>query len=153
MEKSLYAAVARLEYERRRYMRSYFQSLGIPLGQGQPRILAYLFKEGPRTQKSLSEACGVDESTLSRCIDRLAEAGLVVRSAAPGCRRSSEISLTEKGTRASEKLSAAFEHEDRVLSAALGGYGREEVLSLLEGMAGALRNAPPYDPDRSPVEE
>lgn len=153
MEQSLYGAVARLEYERRRYLRSYFQSLGIPLGQGQPRILAYLLKEGPRSQKGLSEACGVDESTLSRCIDRLAEAGLVVRAAAPGCRRSSEISLTEKGTLAAEQLSAAFEHEDRVLSAALGGHSREEVLSLLEGMAGALRNAPPYDPRKSSGEE
>lgn len=146
MEKGLYAAVARLEYERRRYLRSYFQTLGIPLGQGQPRILDHLYKMGASSQKGLSEGCGVDESTLSRCIDRLEEAGLVVRSAAPGCRRSLEISLTEKGTQAARKLSAAFEHEDNVIGAALGEHSKAEVLSLLNAMAEALRTASPYEP-------
>lgn len=146
MEQSLYDAVARLEYERRRYLRSYFQTLGIPLGQGQPRILSYLLRAGTSTQKGLSEACGIDESTLSRSIDRLAEAGLVVRAAAPGCRRSLEISLTGQGKEAAEKLTAAFRHEDGILSAALGGHSREELLSLLEAMTQALHTAPPYQP-------
>ena len=153
MEQELYAAVARLEYERRRYLRPYCQTLGIPLGQGQPRILAYLLKAGTSSQKGLSDACGVDESTLSRCVDRLEDARLVVRAAAPGCRRSLEISLTQKGKDAAEKLSAAFRHEDDVLCAALGGRGREEALSLLDAMAEALRAAPPYDPVRSASEE
>ena len=146
MEQSLYDAVARLEYERRRYLRSYFQTLGIPLGQGQPRILAHLLRAGTSTQKGLSEACGIDESTLSRSIDRLTEAGLVIRAAAPGCRRSLEISLTQQGKQAAEKLSAAFRHEDHLLTNALGEQNREEMIMRLEAMAQALRTAPPYTP-------
>lgn len=146
MEKSLYAAVARLEYERRRYLRSYFQSLGIPLGQGQPRVLSYLLEVGSSSQKGLSEACGVDESTLSRSIDRLEEAGLVVRAAVPGRRRSLEITLTEQGKKAAEKLTTAFRHEDHLLTNALGDRSREEMLSLLDAMTQALRTAPPYQP-------
>lgn len=154
MEQSLYAAVARLEYERRRYLRSYFQSLGIPLGQGQPRVLAYLLEAGASSQKGLSQVCGVDESTLSRSIDRLAEAGLVVRTAAPGSRRSLEITLTEKGKSTAEQLTAAFRHEDGLLSAALDGHTREEVISLLTAMTRALRSAPPYRPEESaPAEQ
>lgn len=148
MEPELYAAVARLEYERRRYLRGYFQTLGIPLGQGQPRILAYLLRAGVSSQKGLSDACGVDESTLSRCIDRLADAGLVVRAAAPDCRRATQVSLTEKGKDAAEKISAAFRHENDLLRAALGGRSEDEALTVLAALTDALRAAEPYEPDK-----
>lgn len=147
MERELYAAIARLEYERRRYLRSYFQTLGIPLGQGQPRILAYLLRTGASSQKGLSGACGVDESTLSRCIDRLADAGLVVRSVSPDCRRSTQVSLTEHGKIAAEKISAAFRHENNVMISALGGQDGEAVLAMFAALTDALQNAAPYDPD------
>ena len=49
-------AVIRLEYVRRRCLRGYFQTLGIPLGQGQPRVLERLLFQGAMSQRQLSDA-------------------------------------------------------------------------------------------------
>ena len=56
-----------------------------------------LAENGPLTQKQLSEILVLENSTVTRTIDRLAEKGFVVRQVVPHDRRSSLISLTEKG--------------------------------------------------------
>ena len=142
---TLHASIARLEYERRRYLRAYFQTLNIPLGQGQPRILAQLHRSGPSSQKELSAVCGIDESTVSRSVDRLAEAGLVQRTPDPACRRSTRVSLTPQGAAAAAKVVVAFEHEDAVLRTALGGADEKTVIATLSAMADAMAAAPPYE--------
>ena len=143
MEKYLLRrAVARLELERRRWLRGYFQSLGIPLGQGQLRILESLLREGPLSQRQLAQLCGIDDSTMSRSVDRLVQAELVRREAAPGCRRSLRICLTEAGRQAAEQVAAAFAREDEVL---LRGIGLEEAArtaALLEVMRENLLREP-----------
>ena len=122
-------AVARLEFERRRWLRAYFQSLGIPLGQGQPRTLECLLRFGPQSQRQLADFCGIDGSTMSRSVDRLAAAGLVSRQEDPASRRSQQICLTAEGRAVAEKVSEAFANEDAVLCR---GISREELERLTE---------------------
>ncbi|NIA20352.1 MAG: MarR family transcriptional regulator [Xanthomonadaceae bacterium] len=56
-----------------------------------------LAENGPLTQKQLSEILALENPTVTRTIDRLAEKDFVVRQPVPRDRRSSLISLTEKG--------------------------------------------------------
>ena len=135
-------AMAQLDLEWRRWLRGYFQTLGIPLGQGQPRILNCLFLEGPLSQRQLALLCGIDDSTMSRSIDRLAEAELVRREPDPACRRSLLIHLTEEGRQAAEKITAAFDREDEVLLRGISPGQTAQLAALLEIMRENLLREP-----------
>ncbi len=135
-------AVARWELERRRWLRSYFQSLGIPLGQGQPRTLECLFRFGPQTQRQLAEFCGIDGSTMSRSLDRLTEAGLVCRREDPGSRRSIQVYLTDRGQEMAEKVAEAFAEEDRLVCQGTSEGELLRAVALLEEMRERLRKNP-----------
>ena len=88
----------KIEVLRQRLMRPQFIALGLTVGQGQPRILKELLFEGSMTQKKLADACLLDVTTMSRTLDRMEQAGLLVRESNPDCRRSWLIALTDKGT-------------------------------------------------------
>ena len=134
-------AVIRLEYVRRRCLRGYFQTLGIPLGQGQPRVLERLLFQGAMSQRQLSDACGIDGSTLSRSLDRLEEEGLVRREPEPGSRRSVRVSLTDRGRGAAEKVAEAFEREDRLICGDLTAEQLRALTEALEDMRRRLLEA------------
>ena len=134
-------AVTRLEYVRRRYLKGYFQTLGIPLGQGQHRVLECLLLRGAMSQRQLSEACGVEGSTLSRSLDRLETEGFVRREPEPDSRRQVRVCLTDRGRAVAEQIAAAYAREDQVIC---GNLSEEEVNALseaLEAMLGRLREA------------
>ena len=77
IEKSdLRELVFRLEHARKSLIGPKFRALGLPLGQGQPRILNSLFKKQHVTQKELADSCFMDTTTLSRVLDRMTESGL-----------------------------------------------------------------------------
>ena len=93
----------KIEVLRQRLMRPQFIALGLTVGQGQPRILKELLFEGSMTQKKLADACLLDVTTMSRTLDRMEQAGLLVRESNPDCRRSWLIALTDKGTDIAKK--------------------------------------------------
>ena len=78
----------RLEQMRKQILRPGFLELGLTLGQGQPRILRTLFLQEPLKQRELARRCGLDVTTMSRTLDRMAETGLIERRTDPNCRRS-----------------------------------------------------------------
>ena len=135
-------AMSQLELERRRWLRGYFQTLGIPLGQGQPRILDCLLREGPLSQRQLAQLCGIDDSTLSRSVDRLAQAGLVRREADPACRRSLLLHLTEEGAGTARRIAAAFAREDEVLFRGIAPEEAGRLAALLDAMRENLGREP-----------
>ena len=65
----------RLEQMRKQILRPGFLELGLTLGQGQPRILRTLFLQEPLKQRELARRCGLDVTTMSRTLDRMAETG------------------------------------------------------------------------------
>lgn len=95
----------KIEVLRQRLMRPQFIALGLTVGQGQPRILKELLFEGSMTQKKLADACLLDVTTMSRTLDRMEQAGLLVRESNPDCRRSWLIALTDKGTDIAKRYS------------------------------------------------
>jgi DNA-binding MarR family transcriptional regulator len=82
-------------------------------------------------QIDVSLALGIKRTNMVALIDILEKRGLVRRVTVPSDRRSYALHLTAKGKTFMSKLRArAAQHEDEV-SAALGGNGREHLLSQL----------------------
>ena len=67
----------------------------------------------------------------SRLVDRLVNDGLVVRTPCPKDRRSSRLSLTDKGRVRMESASGAFKNTLRTV---LAGFGHEELVLLTRGL-------------------
>lgn len=100
--------------------------LGISVGQ--MRVLAVLSDSGPRTVNELSVLTVIRQSTLSRALDSLESAGLVLRAAVAGDSRARSVSLTPAG----EALHA------RAWPAVLGM--RDTMLAALSPDEGAALN-------------
>ena len=95
--------MVRAERARKALLRPYFASLGITLGQGHAKILDNLLDKDHITQRELADICHMDATTISRSLDKLEEAGYLVREREPGCRRSFFICLNRKGALPGEK--------------------------------------------------
>ena len=130
---SIRGLLFQVEVARRKLMQPYFVEIGLTLGQGQPRILKCLYEEEAMTQRELADRCGLDVTTMSRTLDRLEEAGLLIRQKNPGCRRSYRIALTEKGTEKAKLVCAGFVH---IAKEMVKGFSPEEQ----EAMAKSLQH-------------
>lgn len=98
MEKSeIREILHRLDIERRKKIRPQFQELGLTVGEGQAKILKCLLEQGAMTQRELADRCMLDVTTMSRTIDKMQDAGYLLRTVNPSCRRSFLICITEKG--------------------------------------------------------
>lgn len=126
-----------LEQSRKKLLQPFFASLGLPLGQGQPRILNSLLQREEVTQKELADACRMDVTTLSRTLDHMEKAGLLRRLRAPDCRRSFRIVLTENGRETAQKVRGAFTAVDEKICA---GFEPEELALLYEGLLKIKKN-------------
>ena len=56
----------RLDLLRKKLLQPFFLSLGLSIGQGQPRILNHLLIKDDITQKELAEMIGVHQKDISR---------------------------------------------------------------------------------------
>ena len=83
--------------------------------------LASVERRGPLTPSELAAIEGIQRPTATRVIARLEEAGLLIRAADPGDRRSSLVSVTPEGRallrKARNRKTAYLAHRMRDLSA------------------------------------
>lgn len=80
-------------------------------------ILLALKQSGARTQRELAEAVGIRSPTMTRHVDNLEEAGLVVRRRHTDDRRAIRVELTPAGEQAFHTLrGAAAAFDDRLRS-------------------------------------
>lgn len=128
----------RLDLLRKEILKPRFLEVGLTLGQGQPRILKFLYEKEPRSQKELASLTGLDVTTMSRTLDRLAEAGQIERKINPECRRSSLIVLTQKGRETAEQVWNSFEELDERLCRGFSEAELETVCRTLERLAANL---------------
>ena len=126
-----------LEFFRKKFLQPRFLSLGLTLGQGQPRILRTLKARGPMTQRELADLCHLDVTTMSRTLDRLEENGLIYRSRPPQSRRAYLIRLTADGEEKAGKVIEYFEELDNVLCQ---GFSQEELTRLCGELTRMLEN-------------
>ena len=116
-----------MDLSRRRLLQPWFSSLGLTLGQGQPRILARLLQGDGLTQRDLADECMLDAATLSRALDRLEEMGLIRREDHPGSRRSYLVRLTNAGREKAAKVQEGFEQLEELLCQ---GFSPDELERL-----------------------
>lgn len=85
---------------------------------------------GPRVQ-DIARRQHTTVGAASRLVDRLVGDGLVVRTPCPKDRRSSRLSLTDKGRMRMESAAQTFEG---TLQAALSGFDHEELVVLTQNL-------------------
>lgn len=127
-----------LDMERRQTLRPKFEKLG--LTPGQPGVLKALLKKTEITQKELAQMCHVDQTTLSRNLDKLVQLGYVERKTDEECRRCFLISLTPTGSEKAKEVLIVFQELEKRLT---NGFSEEEqkmLYSYLERMLCNLRN-------------
>ncbi len=111
------------------------KTIGVTLQQY--RILAVLVARDERNVGELAVYTVTEQSTLSKMLDRMEEAGLVVREPDPKDRRVVQISITESGQAAYERiLPIAMKHYHR----ALLGLTEEEHETLVDLLHRVLEN-------------
>ena len=132
IKRQIQTTMMAVEKARKALMQPYFINLGLTVGEGQPRILKELLFEGSMTQKKLADACLLDVTTMSRTLDRMEQAGLLVRESNPDCRRSWLIALTDKGTDIAKKVQQIFEETDKIYCSNLSEKEAEQLFVLLQ---------------------
>lgn len=103
----------------------------------QVAILRPLLQNGPQKQRQIMEASGVDRSTLSESLSRMATAGLVVAVRMPEDSRATMVSLTPAGRQALERADAAVSQAEGSLMKLVPPADRTAFLRCLRAIAEA----------------
>lgn len=117
------------------YTNTALSRAGVELTMTQAGILFLLKQKDMRTMSELGEVFDVDNSAVTRLIDRLEKNGLVERHASPGDRRSILIHVTPKGLESLEKAKKVIMAVNEELRK---GFTPEEVESYKKILKGIL---------------
>jgi MarR family transcriptional regulator for hemolysin len=104
-------------------------------------ILTSLMGESWSAQHHLARAIRIEGPTLTRHLDGLEQAGLVVRTREPHDRRAVRVELTEPGRAKHAELRQAVIAFNRRLTAGLGDAEIEELKGLLGRLEQNVRSA------------
>lgn len=110
-----------------RYRRDFDVSLG------EWRALALIAADPTLTLNRLARRAGLDKAQMSRSVTRLAERGLVDRTAGSG--RTSQLALTGEGTRVYRGLIAAANERDAEFLAVLSDAEAAALTAALDKLA------------------
>jgi DNA-binding MarR family transcriptional regulator len=101
-------------------------------------VLGVLAEKNAYSQQDLAERLGINRTVMVKLIDRLEDAGSVLRSRNPTDRRSYVLSLTEQGRRAMTDMLPAIAHGDDRLVAPLAAAERDRLTGLLQQLLPGL---------------
>ncbi|MGC7094954.1 MarR family winged helix-turn-helix transcriptional regulator [Amycolatopsis lurida] len=110
-----------------RYKREFDVSLG------EWRAIALIAADPTLTLNRLARRAGLDKAQMSRVVSRLTERGLVNRTAGSG--RTSQLALTEEGTRVYRGLITAANERDAAFLAILSDEEAAVLQSALDKLA------------------
>jgi MarR family transcriptional regulator, transcriptional regulator for hemolysin len=98
-------------------------------------VLTTLRCEAWRTQQELARAVGIEGPTLTRHLDGMERAGLVVRRRAADDRRAIQVELTERGEELHGELLTAVIAFNRKLRRGLGDAELDQLRATLDRLA------------------
>lgn len=134
MERLFHMLIYRTFHAQRSYLRPVVTELG--LGTGQPKLLTYLAKFGPCSQKELAAYFEIDPAAVCRMLDTLERNGFVNRLQGAD-RRGGQVQLTDQGRRAQ----AAWADRCQVMEQTmLQGFSDEERAAFSNYLSRAYRN-------------
>ena len=132
----------RAEKARKNAIQPMFANLGLVFGQGHVRILNALQEQNLITQKELARQCHLDETTISRSLDKLEQSGFIQRQRDPSCRRSFLICLTEEGKLEAEKANQMLDHVSLQMCSGISAEELEAFFKTLRKVCENLENPP-----------
>jgi DNA-binding MarR family transcriptional regulator len=123
----------------RRLHASLHPELGSKLTPSKVRALALIAESGGLRIGQLADAVGVDDTTATRMVDRLEEAGVAARHGAEGDRRATLVELTDEGAKLMRDVAVQRQLFFCDVLEALEPGERTELVRLTEKAAVALR--------------
>lgn len=123
MDNKIIFQLSKAEHKIKTYMKKKIKESNIQISAGQSGVLFLLRQENNLKMSELSRLLQIDNSAITRVIDRLEKNKLVKREMNPSDRRQYLISITEKGKRdidvvgeianqTNEKIKEGFTEED-----------------------------------------
>lgn len=97
MDNRLMFLMSKAQFKLTNYLKSEFKAQGINISPGQMGILFLLQQQDLRSMSELSKILEIDNSAITRLIDRLEKSGLVIRRSNPEDRRQYLIGITGEG--------------------------------------------------------
>lgn len=135
MESGFHMLLYRAFHAQRSCLRPWRAALG--LGPGQPKLIEYLARSGPCSQRQLATYFEIDPAAVCRMLDALEKGGFVTRSVVKGDRRTGVVELTEKGRSAA----AAWQHAcGEMEQQLLQGFTPEEAERFAQYLRRAREN-------------
>lgn len=119
---------------------------GVGLRKSHYAVLAALAEFGPAAQADIGRRLSVDRSDMVAVLNDLERAGYVSRVPDPADRRRNRVSLTAGGQSALGHCDRLVTQADAALLEPLSPAEREQLIGLLERIAGA-GSPPPPGPD------
>ena len=110
---------------------------GAGLRKSHYAVLAALAEFGPAAQADIGRRLGVDRSDMVAVLNDLERAGYVTRVPDPSDRRRNRVSLTAAGQSVLGRCDRLVTQADAALLEPLSPAEREQLVSLLERIAGA----------------
>lgn len=114
------------------------RSAALDITPGQFSLLAIVAANPGISQVALAKLHGLDKSTLSPAVDKLAKRGLLQRRRAAGDRRFHALSLTQEGEAMLGRVTAAIEDQEAAMAAALTPAEHKTLIALLHRLAAVL---------------
>ncbi|MER6290179.1 MarR family winged helix-turn-helix transcriptional regulator [Streptomyces sviceus] len=107
---------------------------------GQELLLMQLLDRDGQTQSELLESVGLDQSTVSKSLRRMQDAGLLVREPAEHDRRVMVVHLTDKGRAMREPLAAMWQTLEETSARNLSEQQAEAFIRTAYAIADALNS-------------
>ena len=109
------------------------------------RVLVVLASTGPQRMGDLAERIGVHPSTLTRTVERLEHAELIVRAQVPGNRREVRVELSDAGATLVATVTDLRRAEINTVVASMSEQDREVMRRGMEVFARAAGEPEPAD--------
>lgn len=135
MEDNFHMLLYRAFHTQRAWLGPWRSALG--LGPGQPKLLRFLARQGPCSQRQLADYLEIDPAAVCRMLDTLEKGGFVTRRAHQSDRRTGVVELTDKGVGAAAAWQEACRGMERQM---LRGFSPQEIGQFADYLRRAREN-------------
>ena len=135
MEDTFHMLLYRAFHTQRAWLRPWRGAIG--LGPGQPKVISFLARNGPCSQRQLADYFEIDPAAVCRMLDSLEKGGFVTRRTDQNDRRTGVVEVTEKGAAASDAWMEACRGMEQQM---LRGFSPRETEQFADYLRRAREN-------------